>query len=99
MTRWEKNHEVYVILNVGEDWEVELEKTTYLIGTDTICTSLNMQPSLVPSIVNWITTFDKPLTDAAFAHCGFEINTSDACQSPASDSLSIKRIVLFFVLH
>lgn len=73
-----RKYEVYAILKIGDEWEIEIEDETYIVDSDSIFENLDIQSSLVPSIVNWFCAFKDPLTDDYTDHWGYENFRNDA---------------------
>lgn len=63
LAKGKKKYEVYVILGICEEWDVELENSTYIVGADSLYESLTIQSSIVTRIQIWFRSYKEPLTD------------------------------------
>lgn len=86
--------EVYAILRIGDEWELEFDNSTYIVSADTLFERLNIPPSLVPSIQNWFRSFDEPLTDDVLDRWGYANHNSNVRASSVSDNVNIKCVIL-----
>lgn len=59
----EKKYEVCELLQIGDEWEIELEHEMYSVDRESLFEGLNIQPSMVPIIVNYSRAFNVPFTD------------------------------------
>lgn len=89
-----KTYDVYPIISIGDEWEIELEKETYTFSADSILERLNMQSSLIQSISNWFRAYDESRTDEYIESWGYGNHSRGTRYSTKTEKLIIKRVVL-----
>lgn len=95
MTKEKKMYELYGVLRVGDEWEMKLEKTTYITNSKKVFESLNKHQKFVQNIVNWFRAYEEPLSDYVLDRLSYEKYTNNTNVSTYSDKFNIKSVVLW----